>query len=81
MNCHVNESVRISVDRRRMSVVVRSADGLVWLVCKGADTAVFPQCVHSEHTYTTQAHLHHFAQVRNINYAIVFFCVCVCVFQ
>ncbi|KAF9630321.1 phospholipid-translocating P-type ATPase [Lasiodiplodia theobromae] len=30
-------------DRKRMSVIVRCPDGRIWLICKGADTALAPR--------------------------------------
>ncbi|SMR53309.1 unnamed protein product [Zymoseptoria tritici ST99CH_3D1] len=37
------EVIEFTSKRKRMSIVVRCPDGRVWLVCKGADSAVIPR--------------------------------------
>ena len=46
-----------------MSVVVRDGRGRVWLLCKGADSAVFPNCQKTTHAQDTNKHLDDFANV------------------
>lgn len=48
-------------DRRRMSVVVRAQDRSLWLLVKGADSAVLPFCEKSTFMDLTEQHLQHFA--------------------
>lgn len=31
--------------RKRMSVIVKFPDDTIWLLCKGAESSVFPNCV------------------------------------
>jgi phospholipid-translocating P-type ATPase (flippase) len=51
-------------DRKRMSIVVRDAEGRVRLLCKGADTAMLPRgsCGSVEEAATVVDHLKTFAQ-------------------
>ncbi|XP_014470440.1 PREDICTED: probable phospholipid-transporting ATPase IF [Dinoponera quadriceps] len=39
------EILEFNSERKRMSVIVKDADGDIWLYCKGADSAVFPLIV------------------------------------
>ena len=48
-------------DRKRMSVVVRTADGRILLLCKGADTVLKERLSHDAHVEMTEKHLEDFA--------------------
>jgi phospholipid-translocating ATPase len=42
------EVIEFSSKRKRMSIVVRCPDGRVWLICKGADSAIIPRLRQAE---------------------------------
>lgn len=42
------EVIEFSSKRKRMSIVVRCPDGRVWLICKGADSAIIPRLRQSQ---------------------------------
>ncbi|CAK3898983.1 phospholipid-transporting ATPase DNF3 [Lecanosticta acicola] len=42
------EVIEFSSKRKRMSIVVRCPDGRIWLICKGADSAIIPRLRQSD---------------------------------
>ncbi|KAK4508784.1 hypothetical protein PRZ48_002523 [Zasmidium cellare] len=42
------EVIEFSSKRKRMSIVVRCPDGRIWLICKGADSAIIPRLRQNE---------------------------------
>lgn len=53
--------------RKRMSVIVKFPDDTIWLLCKGAESSVLPNCIAGCMAETEQ-HIHDYAMV-----SIVFF--------
>ncbi|KAI9150845.1 putative phospholipid-transporting ATPase [Paramyrothecium foliicola] len=39
------DTIEFTSDRKRMSIILRSSNGGIWLICKGADSIVLPRLV------------------------------------
>lgn len=60
-------TLEFTSDRKRMSTIIRDADGDIWLYTKGAESHVFPLCLASpsqaELMKITQQHINDFAKI------------------
>lgn len=60
-------TLEFTSDRKRMSTIIRDADGDIWLYTKGAESHVFPLCKTTpsqlELIKITQQHIDDFARI------------------
>ncbi|ALC48588.1 CG9981 [Drosophila busckii] len=54
--------LEFSSERKRMSVIVRDAQGIIWLYSKGAETSILPRCLPQGLITETDAQITQYAQ-------------------
>lgn len=58
-------------DRKRMSVILQFPDDSIWLLCKGAESAILPRCDFGP-VSETESHIKDYAMVPLIQFLNVF---------
>ena len=71
------QTLEFDSDRKRMSTIVLFPDDSIWLLCKGAESAVVPRCIHGPIEET----LDHINDYALVNFICIIFSNCdVCLF-